>query len=87
MDVTYGLLSNLVKTKSIERILAPIASQVKQPGTLQLVSQCTGTVLLVHVVGSVQKNNNRKQAPTPATRLVKVKKMVWACKNSTNESR
>ena len=35
MDVTYGLLSNLVKTKSIERILAPIASQVKQPGTLQ----------------------------------------------------
>ena len=43
MDVTYGLLSNLVKTKSIERILAPIASQVKQSGTLQCQSQCTGT--------------------------------------------
>ncbi|KAL3863862.1 hypothetical protein ACJMK2_005589 [Sinanodonta woodiana] len=28
MDVTYGLLSNLVKTKSIERVLAPIASQI-----------------------------------------------------------
>ena len=30
MDVTYGLLNSLVKTKSIERILAPIASQVKE---------------------------------------------------------
>ncbi|XP_067657935.1 vinculin-like [Haliotis asinina] len=28
MDVTYGLISNLVKTKSVERVLAPIASQV-----------------------------------------------------------
>ncbi|KAL5021150.1 hypothetical protein ScPMuIL_000305 [Solemya velum] len=28
MEVTYGLLSNLVKTKSIQRVLAPIASQI-----------------------------------------------------------
>lgn len=28
MEVTYGLLSNLVKTKAIGRVLAPIASQV-----------------------------------------------------------
>ncbi|XP_048258541.1 uncharacterized protein LOC124139394 [Haliotis rufescens] len=28
MDVTYGLISNLVRTKSVERVLAPIASQV-----------------------------------------------------------
>ncbi|KAL4231611.1 hypothetical protein ACF0H5_009191 [Mactra antiquata] len=28
MDVTYGLLSNLVKTRAIQRVLAPIASQI-----------------------------------------------------------
>ncbi|KAH3787332.1 uncharacterized protein LOC127842268 isoform X2 [Dreissena polymorpha] len=28
MDVTFGLLSSLVKTKSIQRVLAPIASQI-----------------------------------------------------------
>ncbi|XP_052773013.1 uncharacterized protein LOC128211918 isoform X1 [Mya arenaria] len=28
MDVTFGLLSNLVKTRSIQRVLAPIASQI-----------------------------------------------------------
>ncbi|XP_053407384.1 uncharacterized protein LOC123547184 isoform X2 [Mercenaria mercenaria] len=28
MDVTYGLLSNLVKTRSIQRVLSPIASQI-----------------------------------------------------------
>lgn len=28
MDVTHGLISRLVKSKSTERVLAPIASQV-----------------------------------------------------------
>ena len=63
MDVTYGLLSNLVKTKSIERILAPIASQVKQPGTLQC--QSVHRHLLVHVEGQYRKPTTEKQAPPP----------------------
>ncbi|KAK6186313.1 hypothetical protein SNE40_008374 [Patella caerulea] len=40
MEVTYGLIANLVKTKSLERVLAPIASQIS---LLIILNESNGT--------------------------------------------